>query len=112
MKDKAIIVCDNCGKEIKDFRIQEDKLNNGKVIHSYIRCPKCHKIFTILLEDEEIRKMKKEYKKLLDDHIELMNSKAPLEEVKISYNKLKVFVAQVKNISKTLEQKYLGGNDE
>ena len=55
MKDKAIIVCDNCGKEFNNFEILEDELNNGEIRHSYIKCPRCDKKFTILLEDEEVR---------------------------------------------------------
>ena len=36
MKDKAIIVCDNCGKEFNNFEILEDELNNGEIRRSYI----------------------------------------------------------------------------
>lgn len=112
MKDKAIIVCDNCGKEFNNFEILEDELNNGEIRRSYIKCPRCNKEYIILLEDEEIRELKKEYQKFLEKHIALINAKAPLEEIQISFKELKTYVKQVKDKSRLLEQKYLGGNDE
>lgn len=58
------ITCDSCGKT---FRLSSDKIQEGvvenitKVSVSYFVCPKCKKVYTILIRDEKFGVLQDDY---------------------------------------------------
>lgn len=66
-QEKAIIVCDECGYEfpLESVNIQEQsvKCENERLSLIFFTCPKCNKIYCVLLKDARYEELKVDLEK-------------------------------------------------
>lgn len=57
------IVCDSCGKTfcLSSDKIYEGVVENTKISVSYFVCPKCKKVYSILIRDEKFNALQNDY---------------------------------------------------